>query len=155
MPAELHEKIVRAATFNKGYEMSELLAAALLDLHWHSLNHDSAPQSVEGFEQQALQSDNLALTAVPPRYRSSYFQHIWGGGYAAGYYAYIWTQMLADDGYQWFAEHGGLKRENGDLFRQKILSRGNSSDLKTLYESWRGGPPQLEPMLKNRGLAES
>ena len=155
MPAELHEKIVRAATFNKGYEMSELLAAALLDLHWHSLNRDAAPQSVEGFEQQALQSDNMALTAVPPRYRSSYFQHIWGGGYAAGYYAYIWTQMLADDGYQWFAEQGGLTRENGDLFRQKILSRGNSSDLKTLYESWRGGPPQLEPMLKNRGLAES
>lgn len=155
MPAELHEKIVRAATFNKGYEMSELLAAALLDLHWHSLNRDAAPQSVEGFEQQALQSDNMALTAVPPRYRSSYFQHIWGGGYAAGYYAYIWTQMLADDGYQWFAEHGGLTRENGDIFRQNILSRGNSSDLKTLYESWRGAPPQLEPMLKNRGLADS
>lgn len=155
MPAELHEKIVRAATFNKGFEMSELLAAALLDLHWHSLNRDAAPQSVEGFEQQALQSDNMALTAVPPRYRSSYFQHIWGGGYAAGYYAYIWTQMLADDGYQWFAEHGGLTRENGDIFRQNILSRGNSSDLKTLYESWRGAPPQLEPMLKNRGLADS
>jgi len=154
MPAELHEKIVRAATFNKGYEMSELLAAALLDLHWHSIKRDSAPQSVEGFEQQALQSDNMALTAVPPRYRSSYFQHIWGGGYAAGYYAYIWTQMLADDGYQWFAEHGGLTRENGDIFRQKILSRGNSSDLKTLYESWRGAAPQLEPMLKNRGLAD-
>ncbi|WP_292992437.1 peptidyl-dipeptidase Dcp [Pantoea sp.] len=155
MPAELHEKIVRAATFNKGYEMSELLAAALLDLHWHSINRDSAPQSVEGFEQQALQGDNMALTAVPPRYRSSYFQHIWGGGYAAGYYAYIWTQMLADDGYQWFTEQGGLTRENGDIFRQKILSRGNSSDLKTLYESWRGAAPQLEPMLKNRGLADS
>ena len=109
---------------------------------------------MEGFEQQALQSDNIALTAVPPRYRSSYFQHIWGGGYAAGYYAYIWTQMLADDGYQWFAEHGGLTRENGDIFRQKILSRGNSSDLKALYESWRGEAPQLEPMLKNRGLAD-
>lgn len=155
MPAELHEKIVRAATFNKGYEMSELLAAALLDLHWHSINRDSAPQSVEGFGQQALQGDNMALTAVPPRYRSSYFQHIWGGGYAAGYYAYIWTQMLADDGYQWFTEQGGLTRENGDIFRQKILSRGNSSDLKTLYESWRGAAPQLEPMLKNRGLANS
>ncbi|MBS6031672.1 MAG: peptidyl-dipeptidase Dcp [Pantoea sp.] len=154
MPAALHEKIVRAGKFNKGYEMSELLAAALLDLHWHSLTGDQAPQSVDGFEQQALQSDNLALAAVPPRYRSSYFQHIWGGGYAAGYYAYIWTQMLADDGYQWFVEQGGLTRENGDIFRQKILSRGNSSDLKTLYESWRGGPPQLEPMLKNRGLAE-
>jgi len=154
MPATLHVKIVRAGKFNKGYEMSELLAAALLDLHWHSLTGDQAPQSVDGFEQQALQSDNLALAAVPPRYRSSYFQHIWGGGYAAGYYAYIWTQMLADDGYQWFVEQGGLTRENGDIFRQKILSRGNSSDLKTLYESWRGGPPQLEPMLKNRGLAE-
>ncbi|MEL7695062.1 MULTISPECIES: peptidyl-dipeptidase Dcp [Pantoea] len=154
MPATLHEKIVRAGKFNKGYEMSELLAAALLDLHWHSLTGDQAPQSVDGFEQQALQSDKLALAAVPPRYRSSYFQHIWGGGYAAGYYAYIWTQMLADDGYQWFVEQGGLTRENGDIFRQKILSRGNSSDLKTLYESWRGGPPQLEPMLKNRGLAE-
>ena len=154
MPAALHEKIVRAGKFNKGYEMSELLAAALLDLHWHSLTGVQAPQSVDGFEQQALQSDNLALAAVPPRYRSSYFQHIWGGGYAAGYYAYIWTQMLADDGYQWFVEQGGLTRENGDIFRQKILSRGNSSDLKTLYESWRGGPPQLEPMLKNRGLAE-
>ena len=154
MPATLHEKIVRAGKFNKGYEMSELLAAALLDLHWHSLTGDQAPQSVDGFEQQALQSDKLALAAVPPRYRSSYFQHIWGGGYAAGYYAYIWTQMLADDGYQWFVEQGGLTRENGDIFRQKILSRGNSSDLKTLYESWRGGPPQLEAMLKNRGLAE-
>lgn len=154
MPAALHEKIIRAGKFNKGYEMSELLAAALLDLHWHSLTGDRTPQSVDGFEQQALQSDNLALAAVPPRYRSSYFQHIWGGGYAAGYYAYIWTQMLADDGYQWFVEQGGLTRENGDIFRQKILSRGNSSDLKNLYESWRGGPPQLEPMLKNRGLAE-
>ena len=154
MPDALHEKIVRAAQFNKGYEMSELLAAALLDQHWHGLTPDSAPQSVAGFEQQSLQSDNLALAAVPPRYRSSYFQHIWGGGYAAGYYAYIWTQMLADDGYQWFVEHGGLTRENGEIFRQKILSRGNSSDLKTLYESWRGAAPQLEPMLKNRGLAE-
>jgi peptidyl-dipeptidase Dcp len=154
MPAALHEKIIRAGKFNKGYEMSELLAAALLDLHWHSLPGDRAPQSVDGFEQQALQSDNLALAAVPPRYRSSYFQHIWGGGYAAGYYAYIWTQMLADDGYQWFVEQGGLTRGNGEIFRQKILSRGNSSDLKTLYESWRGGQPQLEPMLKNRGLAE-
>lgn len=154
MPAELHEKIVRAEKFNKGYDMSELLAAALLDLHWHSLNGSNSPKSVDGFELQALQSDNLALAAVPPRYRSSYFQHIWGGGYAAGYYAYIWTQMLADDGFQWFVENGGLNRENGQIFREKILSRGNSSDLKKLYESWRGGEPQIEPMLKNRGLAE-
>ncbi|PQK77888.1 peptidyl-dipeptidase Dcp [Pantoea ananatis] len=154
MPAALHEKIIRAGKFNKGYEMTELLAAALLDLHWHSLEGKTPVQSVDAFEQQALRSDDIDLAAVPPRYRSSYFQHIWGGGYSAGYYAYIWTQMLADDGYQWFVEHGGLTRENGDIFRQKILSRGNSSDLKALYESWRGGAPQLEPMLKNRGLAE-
>lgn len=154
MPAALHEKIIRAGKFNKGYEMTELLAAALLDLHWHSLEGKTPVQSVDAFEQQALRSDDIDLAGVPPRYRSSYFQHIWGGGYSAGYYAYIWTQMLADDGYQWFVEHGGLTRENGDIFRQKILSRGNSSDLKALYESWRGGAPQLEPMLKNRGLAE-
>ncbi|MCW0311376.1 Dipeptidyl carboxypeptidase [Pantoea ananatis] len=154
MPAALHEKIINAGKFNKGYEMTELLAAALLDLHWHSLEGKTPVQSVDAFEQQALRSDGIDLAAVPPRYRSSYFQHIWGGGYSAGYYAYIWTQMLADDGYQWFVEHGGLTRENGDIFRQKILSRGNSSDLKALYESWRGGAPQLEPMLKNRGLAE-
>jgi peptidyl-dipeptidase Dcp len=154
MPAALHEKIIRAGKFNKGYEMTELLAAALLDLHWHSLEGKTPVQSVDAFEQQALRSDDIDLAAVPPRYRSSYFQHIWGGGYSAGYYAYIWTQMLADDGYQWFVEHGGLTRENGDIFRQKILSRGNSCDLKALYESWRGGAPQLEPMLKNRGLAE-
>ncbi|CCF09611.1 dipeptidyl carboxypeptidase II [Pantoea ananatis LMG 5342] len=154
MPAALHEKIIRAGKFNKGYEMTELLAAALLDLHWHSLEGKTPVQSVDAFEQQALRSDDIDLAAVPPRYRSSYFQHIWGGGYSAGYYAYIWTQMLADDGYQWFVERGGLTRENGDIFRQKILSRGNSSDLKALYESWRGGAPQLEPMLKNRGLAE-
>ena len=154
MPAELHEKIIRAGKFNKGYEMSELLAAALLDLHWHSLDGGQPVQSVDGFEQQALRSDDLDMAAVPPRYRSSYFQHIWGGGYAAGYYAYIWTQMLADDGYQWFVENGGPTRKNGDIFRQKILSRGNSSDLKALYEAWRGGEPKLEPMLKNRGLAD-
>lgn len=154
MPAALHEKIIKAGKFNKGYEVTELLAAALLDLHWHSLEGKTPVQSVDAFEQQALRSDGIDLAAVPPRYRSSYFQHIWGGGYSAGYYAYIWTQMLADDGYQWFVEHGGLTRENGDIFRQKILSRGNSSDLKALYESWRGGAPQLEPMLKNRGLAE-
>ncbi len=109
---------------------------------------------MEHFERQALQAENIALAAVPPRYRSSYFRHIWGGGYAAGYYAYLWTEMLADDGFEWFKEHGGLTRANGQIFRDKILSRGNSSDLKQLYENWRGGEPQLEPMLKNRGLAD-
>jgi peptidyl-dipeptidase Dcp len=95
------------------------------------------------FEAAALKKEGLDLPAVPPRYRSSYFAHIFGGGYAAGYYAYLWTQMLADDGYQWFVEQGGLTRENGQAFREAILSRGNSSDLETLYRNWRGHDPRL------------
>lgn len=154
MPDALRDSMMRAATFNKGYDMSELVISALLDMHWHSLNTDSLPDDVNLFEQQAIQAEELAMTAVPPRYRSSYFAHIFGGGYAAGYYAYIWTQMLADDGYQWFVEQGGLTRENGQRFREGILSRGNSSDLEALYRSWRGHDPRPEPMLKNRGLSE-
>lgn len=153
MPAALSEKMVQAATFNKGYDMTELLAAALLDLQWHSLSAHDKPQDVEHFERQALQAENIALAAVPPRYRSSYFRHIWGGGYAAGYYAYIWTQMLADDGYQAFTEQGGLTRENGQRFRDLVLSRGNSSDLQHVWLSWRGKAPAPEPMLRHRGLS--
>ncbi|HEN4995268.1 TPA: peptidyl-dipeptidase Dcp [Klebsiella aerogenes] len=148
MPDDLRDSMFRASTFNKGYDMSELLAAALLDMHWHSVT----PQDVDAFEQQSLREEQMDLAAVPPRYRSSYFSHIFGGGYAAGYYAYLWTQMLADDGYQWFVEQGGLTRENGQRFREAILSRGNSCDLEALYRDWRGHDPLIEPMLKNRGL---
>lgn len=155
MPQALRDKIVKASKFNKGYDMTELLAAALLDLHWHSLGAEDKPADVATFEQQALQADNINLPQVPPRYRSSYFQHIWGNGYAAGYYAYIWTQMLADDGFEWFNEQGGLTAENGQIFRQKILSKGNSEDLKQLYADWRGQDPVIEPMLINRGLKEA
>ncbi|WP_338575001.1 peptidyl-dipeptidase Dcp [Erwinia billingiae] len=155
MPQALRDKIVKASKFNKGYDMTELLAAALLDLHWHSLGAEDKPADVAAFEQQALQADNINLPQVPPRYRSSYFQHIWGNGYAAGYYAYIWTQMLADDGFEWFNEQGGLTAENGQIFREKILSKGNSEDLKQLYADWRGQDPVIEPMLINRGLKEA
>lgn len=134
--------------------MTELLAAALLDMNWHSLAPDTAIDDVARFEAEALEKEHINLAEVPPRYRSSYFAHIFGGGYAAGYYAYIWTQMLADDGYQWFVEQGGLSAENGQRFREAILSRGNSSDLEALYRGWRGHDPHSEPMLKNRGLAE-
>ena len=89
---------------------------------------------------------------MPPRYRSSYFLHIWGNGYASGYYAYLWTQMLADDAYGWFEEHGGLTRANGDRFRQMILSRGNTEDLAKLYKAWRGRAPNIDAMKKDRGL---
>lgn len=152
MPAALREKMLRASTFNKGYDMSELLAAALLDLHWHSLSDGQPLQQADRFEQAALEKEHIHLAAVPPRYRSSYFQHIWGNGYAAGYYAYLWTEMLADDGFAWFEEHGGLTRENGQRFRDNVLSRGNSEDLKQLYHDWRGQEPAIEPMLHHRGL---
>jgi peptidyl-dipeptidase Dcp len=153
MPDVLREKMVSATQFNKGYDMTELLSAALLDMNWHGLTTSEAPEDVEAFETAALEREQLHLPAVPPRYRSSYFAHIFGGGYAAGYYAYLWTQMLADDGYQWFVEEGGLTRENGQKFREAILSRGNSSDLAELYRQWRGHDPQIEPMLVNRGLS--
>lgn len=153
MPEALRESMLRASHFNKGYEMTELLSAALLDMNWHSLTPENAPDDVSAFETGAIQREGLDLAAVPPRYRSSYFAHIFGGGYAAGYYAYLWTQMLADDGFQWFVEQGGLNRENGQRFREAILSRGNSVDPEVLYRDWRGHDPLIEPMLKNRGLS--
>ncbi|MBK0030816.1 peptidyl-dipeptidase Dcp [Erwinia sp. S43] len=152
MPAALRERMQAASKFNKGYDMTELLAAALLDQHWHLLAADEPLQQADVIEQRALQQEGLNLPAVPPRYRSSYFQHIWGNGYAAGYYAYLWTQMLADDGYAWFEQHGGLTAENGQRFREMILSRGNSSDLQQLFHRWLEREPQIEPMLHNRGL---
>ncbi len=153
MPQALRDKMQRASLFNKGYDMTELLSAALLDMRWHSLEMSASSYSVDQFEQQALAAEDLDLQAVPPRYRSSYFAHIFGGGYAAGYYAYLWTQMLADDGYQWFVEQGGLTRENGQKFREAILSRGNSTDLAELYRQWSGRDPRMEPMLAHRGLS--
>jgi peptidyl-dipeptidase Dcp len=154
MPDALRKKMLAATQFNKGYDMTELLSAALLDMNWHGISAQTSVTSVETFESEALKKEGLDLSAVPPRYRSSYFAHIFGGGYAAGYYAYLWTQMLADDGYQWFVEQGGLTRENGQKFREAILSRGNSTDLAELYRNWRGHDPQIEPMLENRGLSE-
>ncbi len=153
MPQALVDKIKKAGSFNKGYDMTELIAAALLDMHWHSLPANAPLQDADKFETAALQSDKIDLPYVPPRYRSSYFQHIWGNGYAAGYYAYLWTEMLSDDGFSWFTEHGGLTRENGQRFRDMVLSRGNTVQLDKLYRDWRGRDPIVKPMLENRGLA--
>ncbi len=153
MPAELLEKIKKSDTFNKGYDTTELLAAAELDMVWHALPASAPLEKPDAFETQALEQTHLAISYVPPRYRSSYFAHIWGSGYAAGYYAYLWTQMLDDDAFQWFEDHGGLTRANGDRFRTMVLSRGNTEDLEKLYETWRGGKPSIEPMLKYHGLA--
>ena len=152
MPAELAEKIKKSDKFNKGYDFTEVLAAAELDMRWHLLPASAPLQQSDEFEQQALEKIHLWISYVPPRYRSSYFAHIWSNDYAAGYYAYLWTQMLADDAYQNFEDHGGLTRANGDRFRQMVLSRGNTEDLEQLYEAWRGAKPSIEPMLKQRGL---
>jgi peptidyl-dipeptidase Dcp len=154
MPAELVAKIKKSETFNKGYGMTEVLAAAELDMQWHFLTPQAPLQNPDEFEKQALDKTHLNIAYVPPRYRSTYFSHIWDSGYSAGYYAYLWTQMLADDGYQWFVEHGGLTRANGDRFRQMVLSRGNTEDLAKMYEAWRGAPPNTKAMLKYRGLEE-
>lgn len=154
MPALLVSKIKNAAAFNQGYMLTELLAAAKLDMAWHSLSADAPLQNVDEFEKQSLQNAGLALPQVPPRYRSSYFLHIWSNGYAAGYYAYLWTEMLDDDAFQWFKEHGGLTRENGQRFRDMVLSRGNTEDLATMYRNFRGHDPDILPMLQDRGLVE-
>jgi peptidyl-dipeptidase Dcp len=153
MPAGLAAKLRRAETFNQGYALTESLAASELDLQWHLLGADAPVQSPDSFEKVALDRTKLAVDAVPPRYRSSYFLHIWANGYSAGYYAYLWSEMLDDDAFAWFTDHGGLTRANGDRFRQMVLSRGNTEDLETLYEKWRGGAPTIEPMLRQRGLA--
>lgn len=152
MPAALVEKIKKAKNFNEGYGLTELVAAAELDMQWHVLSADAPLQDPDVFEKQALAKTHLDISAVPPRYRSSYFSHIWDSGYSAGYYAYLWTQMLADDGYQWFDDHGGLTRSNGERFRRMILSRGNTEDLATIYQAWRGKAPTVDAMMKYRGL---
>jgi peptidyl-dipeptidase Dcp len=156
MPAELAAKIRKAQTFDQGYLLTELVAAAELDMQWHTLPASAPLQQPDTFQKLALEKTHLLLSTVPPRYRSSYFAHIWGGaGYSAGYYAYLWAEMLDDDAYQWFEENGGLTRANGDRFRQMILSRGNTEDLAKMYAAWRGKDPSVEPMMKDRGLVES
>lgn len=152
IPQGLIDKIKKAAAFNQGYAFGEYLAAAGLDMQWHSLGADDAEQNVDSFETHALAKTGADLSYIPPRYRSSYFLHIWSNGYSAGYYAYCWSEMLDDDAYAWFEEHGGLTRENGQYFRDKILSRGNSEDLAMLYREFLGKDPSIEPLLKNRGL---
>ena len=152
MPQELVDKIKKAATFNQGYATTELLAADYLDLQWHTISADTQIPDVDQFEADALRKTGVDLPQVPPRYRSTYFSHIWGSGYAAGYYAYMWTSMLDNDAYSWFQEHGGLTRENGQRFRDMVLSKGNTEDLGKMFRDFRGHDPDIRPMLENRGL---
>jgi peptidyl-dipeptidase Dcp len=152
MPAALAEKIRRAKTFNQGYMLTEYLAAALLDLEWHSLPADAPLQQPDAFEAAALKKHAIDMAAVPPRYRTTYFSHIWSGGYAAGYYAYLWGEVLDDDAYAWFTEHGGLTRANGQRFRDMMLAPGHTADMMDLYRAFRGHDPDTAPLLRQRGL---
>jgi len=153
MPPALVAKIRQAAKFNQGYALGELIAAAELDMQWHALPASAPRQDADAFEAAALAKMGLDVSDVPPRYRTSYFQHIWSGGYAAGYYGYLWTQMLENDAFAWFTAHGGLTRANGDRFRDLVLSRGHSQDYDTIFRAFYGKDPDIGPMLKDRGLA--
>jgi peptidyl-dipeptidase Dcp len=155
MPQSLVDKIKSSRTFNQGFETTELMAASLLDFAWHTLPAGTNVPDVDAFERQALQKYNVLVPEIPPRYRSTYFSHIWDGGYSAGYYAYTWSEVLDDDAYAWFREHGGLTRENGDRFRDMILSRGSTVDAATLYRNFRGRDPNVEALLEERGLKTS
>ncbi|AHK72112.1 dipeptidyl carboxypeptidase [Gluconobacter oxydans] len=152
MPKALVEKIRKAAHFNQGYALGEIVAAAELDMKWHSLPATAPRQDVDKFESDALNSTGLDVAAVPPRYRSSYFLHIWSNGYSAGYYAYLWTEMLDQDVFSWFQDHGGLTRENGQRFRDMILSKGHTMDYGPMFRAFYGRDPDITPMLVHRGL---
>jgi peptidyl-dipeptidase Dcp len=154
MPKELLDKVLAAETFNQGFATTEYLAASILDQAWHQLGVDQVPDvdHVESFEAAALEAAGVALAMVPPRYRSTYFSHIWSGGYAAAYYAYIWSEVLDADSVEWFKEHGGLTRENGDHFRRAVLSKGGSREAMALFLDFRGADPDVGPFLARRGL---
>jgi peptidyl-dipeptidase Dcp len=152
MPAELVGKIERSRKFNQGYATTEYLAAALLDMAWHTLPDGTPKKDVDAFEAESLKRFKVDFPLVPPRYRTSYFAHIWGGGYAASYYAYLWSEVLDDDAFQWFKENGGMTRENGKRFQDLILSRGNTQEMASLYRAFRGRDPSVEPLLEQRGL---
>lgn len=154
IPDSLITKIKNASTFNQGFGLTEVLAAADLDLNWHNktLDEINKIKNPNDFEKAALEKDNLWDPYIPPRYRSSYFAHIFGGGYASGYYAYLWTEMLAHDTGAWFDENEGLSRTAGQRYRDMILSKGNTIDYKEAYKNFTGRDPQVKYMLKARGL---
>ena len=152
MPAVLIDRIKKARTFNQGFALTEYIKAAVIDMAWHTLAESDAPLDAARFETYALERSGLPLPAVPPRYHSTYFAHIWIGGYAAGYYAYLWAEVLDHDAYAWFLERGGLTRENGQRFREMILSKGGTEEPAAMYRAFRGRDPRIDPLLAERGL---
>ena len=159
IPAEMIEKIEAAAKFNQGYDFGEVVEAALLDMKWHALSPEQAaairtPEDVDAFERRALEELGLEIGLVPPRYRSSYFNHIFSDptGYSSGYYSYLWTEMLDRDSRKWFRDNGGLTRANGDHYRVTVLSRGGTMDYFQMFDNFAGREPDVTPMLEARGL---
>jgi peptidyl-dipeptidase Dcp len=152
IPQALLDKVIAAGKFNQGYKTTEYLSASLLDQAWHQLNPSDVPKEAVAFETESLHKAGVDFPPVPPRYRSFYFSHAFAGGYSAGYYSYIWSEVLDADTVEWIKEHGGLKRENGDRFRAMLLSRGGSADALGLFKNFVGRDPYIEPLLKRRGL---
>lgn len=152
MPQSLVDKIKKAGTFNQGYSTTELVSAATLDMSWHSVTDASQFKPALDFEKSVLNQYGFTLSAVPPRYHTPYFAHIWGGGYSAGYYAYMWSDMLNSSAWDWITKHGGMTRENGDRFRKFILSVGNSVDLNQAFKDFTGSAPDLKPLLRDKGF---
>ena len=154
MPTALVEKIKKAATFNQGYATTELVSAATLDMAWHSVTSENQFKPTLEFEKDVLQKYGFTLPQVPPRYHSPYFAHIWGGGYSAGYYAYMWSDVLNSAAWDWIKNNGGMTRENGDRFRKYILSVGNSVDLNQAFRDFAGKDPEITPLLKDKGFVK-
>ena len=154
IPQALIDKIKNASKFNKGYDTTELVSAATLDMAWHSVTDKSQFKPALEFEKDVLTKYGFTLNAVPPRYHTPYFAHIWGGGYAAGYYAYMWSDLLKSDAWDYITKHGGMTRENGDRFRKYILSVGNSKDLNVAYKEFAERNPTIAPLLKDKGFTK-
>ena len=152
MPQALLDKVMASKKFNEGYRTTEYLAASILDQRWHQLSVGQLPTDVLAFEAEALKTAGVDFAPVPPRYRTTYFSHVFSGGYSAGYYGYLWAEKLDADTVEWFKEHGGMKRENGDYFRKMLLSRGGTLDAMDMYRAFRGRDAQIEPLLERRGL---
>ncbi|KQV89890.1 dipeptidyl carboxypeptidase [Massilia sp. Root351] len=153
MPKELLEKVAASKKFNQGFATTEYLASSLVDQRWHQLTAAQIPSDVLAFEAAALKDAGIDYAPVPPRYRTTYFSHTFSGGYAAGYYAYLWSEKLDADTVEWFKENGGLQRKNGDWFRKTLLSRGGTADALDLFRNFRGRDARIEPLLDRRGLS--
>ncbi len=154
MPAALVDRIKRSRTFNQGFALTEYVSAALLDMEWHTRRPGERVADIDAFESDVLRKHGLSVAEIPPRYHSTYFAHAWNGGYGAGYYAYLWAEVLDHDAYAWFREHGGFSREAGQRFREMVLSRGNTADPAELYRAFLGREPRVEPLLAYRGLTD-